>query len=72
VADETEDMAYVVSCRRCRRAAYLCRDRPEVMADAADDIARLLQQGYIVERVTIEAAREWAPCCTCDAAERAG
>lgn len=63
---EQTAMAYAGVCRQCGGVMMLTVDTPEHAEVAASAAIECLENGYIVERMTVEAARErasqWCKC----------
>ncbi len=57
-----EPMCYRAVCPMCQGSVLLVVDEPVVMKDCAKDLARAMRDGFAVERVTVEAARN-SPIC---------
>lgn len=48
--------AYIAKCK-CGGLIFAASDRPECRKDNAHDIARLINDGYSIERMTVEEVR---------------
>lgn len=57
--------AYVGKCASCGAVRFAAVDRPEDKRQVARDVAEAIRDGFVVERVTVEAARAMPWACTC-------
>lgn len=66
-----EGFAYIGRCRGCKRLVYAGVDRGDEMTEErrkkqSSDIAKLIKDGFQVERVTIEEVRKSEFSCQCE------
>lgn len=62
----SEQMAYVARCA-CGAVVAAVIDDPNYRRDTAREVAAWIRGGLVVERMTVDEAREqWRPC-TCEA-----
>lgn len=66
------DFCYAGFCPSCSRLLAVTVDRPEYAADNAKFIASIVKDGFRLERITVEAAREtqWGHVEGCERAPK--
>ena len=60
-----QTMAYVARCPTCERAVVLMVDVPDCRKEHAKEIAQCIRDGYVIERMTVEEARQQPLVCEC-------